>query len=285
MTSRNELRLLIFIVTYNAERTAQNVLSRIPPSLACFDTEILLLDDASSDKTFERALEFVGESPFPLTVFANPINQGYGGNQKLGYLYAIEHEFDVVALLHGDGQYAPEMLPELVEAMLQTEADAVFGSRFLQQGGALRGGMPRYKFFGNKILSAFQNRILNQNLSEFHSGYRLYRVDALKTIPFELNTQDFHFDTEIIIQLIRADKQIHEHPIPTYYGDEICHVNGLRYAWDVVRVTTLSRLMDLGIFYQRRFDVSRTSPYESKLSFDSSSFGRIGTSAARREST
>ena len=114
--------------------------------------------------------------------------------------------------------------------------------------------MPLYKFVGNRILSWFQNRMLGASLSEFHSGYRVYSVAALKKMPFELNTNDFHFDTEIIIQLLLAGLRIAELPIPTYYGDEICRVNGLKYAWDVTKAVLVARTQQLGLFYDRRFD-------------------------------
>jgi glycosyltransferase involved in cell wall biosynthesis len=211
-------RLLVFIVAYNAEKTIQSVLRRLDPSLAQYDTHILIIDDSSSDRTFERARELSGV-PFPLTVLFNPVNQGYGGNQKIGFHYAIREKFDIVALVHGDGQYAPECLGELLQPLLNGEADAVFGSRMLSRGEARRGGMPLYKFVGNRILTRVQNRLLGASLSEFHSGYRLYSVDALARIPFDRNTNDFHFDTEIIIQLLRGRYTIRELPIPTYYGD------------------------------------------------------------------
>ena len=184
----------------------------------------------------------------------NPVNLGYGGNQKIGFFYAIKNEFDYVALVHGDGQYAPECLPELVGPLASGEADAVFGSRMMTRGSARKGGMPLYKFVGNKILTAFQNSLLRSGLSEFHSGYRLYTVDALRRIPFQLNTNDFHFDTEIIIQLIVGGWRIKELPIPTYYGDEICHVDGLKYAKDVLIATLKARAQELSIFYDRKFD-------------------------------
>src|ERR1039458_8688729 len=264
-------RVLIFVVAYNAERTIQSVIQRIPESLAQYHTEILIIDDSSKDQTFRQARE-MGYSRFPMTVLFNPVNQGYGGNQKIGFHYAIEKGFDIVALVHGDGQYAPERLPDLLQPLLSGEADAVFGSRMTGRGDALRGGMPLYKYVGNKILTNIQNRLLHSNLSEFHSGYRLYSVEALKKLPFGRNTNDFHFDTEIIIQLLRARMRIRELPIPTYYGDEICHVNGLKYAWDVVKSTLLSRAQDLGIFYQRNFDVSAAGMnllYQSKWGFES----------------
>jgi glycosyltransferase involved in cell wall biosynthesis len=268
-------RVLIFIVAYNAEKTIQSVIRRIPHSLANHDTRILIIDDSSRDHTFElarRSAEAV-DLPFPLTVLFNPVNQGYGGNQKIGFHYAIEKQFDIVALVHGDGQYPPELLPTLLEPLLGGEADAVFGSRMMNRFDALRGGMPFYKFAGNRILSFLQNRLLGSNLSEFHSGYRLYLVKALKRLPFERNTNDFHFDTEIILQLFRGGLRIKELPIPTYYGDEICHVNGLKYAFDVIKATLLSRAQDLGIFYERKFDVAAGSGnnplYRPKLGFES----------------
>jgi glycosyltransferase involved in cell wall biosynthesis len=268
-------RLLIFIVAYNAERTIQEVLRRIPSSLAIYQTEILIIDDSSGDRTFEQAHDFeqMGEALYPLTVLHNPANQGYGGNQKIGFHYAIEKGFDIVALVHGDGQYAPECLPELTRPLAEGEADAVFGSRMMTRFAALKGGMPLYKYVGNKILTGVQNWLLHSSLSEFHSGYRVYSVNALKRIPFHRNTNDFHFDTEIIIQLFRAGCQIKELPIPTYYGEEICHVNGIRYAFDVMKATLLSRAQDLGILYERKFDVvapSQGNPlYQSKLTFES----------------
>src|SRR4029453_10896786 len=140
--------------------------------------------------------------PFALTVLFNPENQGYGGNQKIGFHYAIEKGFDFVALIHGDGQYAPECLPELIEPLASRQADAVFGSRMMRKADARRGGMPLYKFVGNRILTSVENPLLRTNLSEWHSGYRVYSTDALRRIPFHLNSSVFHFDTEIIIQLL-----------------------------------------------------------------------------------
>jgi 2-polyprenyl-3-methyl-5-hydroxy-6-metoxy-1,4-benzoquinol methylase len=138
---------------------------------------------------------------------------------------------------------------------------------------ALKGGMPLYKYVGNRILTVFQNLLLSSSLTEFHCGYRLYSVRALKSIPFDRNTNDFHFDTEIIIQLYRARQVILELPIPTYYGDEICHVNGMQYAWNVVKATLASRAQDFGILYERKFDVSSSSAanplYQPKLTFES----------------
>ena len=267
-------RVLILVVAYNAERTIQDMIRRIPSSLAEYETEILIIDDSSQDETFALAQAHERQKGiFPLTVLYNPVNQGYGGNQKLGFHYAIKEKFDIVALLHGDGRYAPEELPNLLEPLLKNEADAVFGSRMTHTGKALKDGMPFYKYIGNRILTKFQNRILRCSLSEFHCGYRLYSVDALAKIPFERNSSDFHFDTEIIIQLVRSGLRIRELPIPTYYGDEIRQIKGLKYAINVVKASVLARMQDLSIFYERKYDVvapSEANPlYQAKFAFDS----------------
>lgn len=262
-------RVLIFIVAYNAQATLAEVINRIVIDDRVYEVEALVIDDASRDATFEVGLSLRERCRFPLTVFQNPTNQGYGGNQKLGYHYAIAHGYDAVVLLHGDGQYAPEKLQDLVDPVARGEADAVFGSRMMTRGGALGGGMPLYKFVGNKILTTFQNLVLGLELSEFHSGYRVYSVPGLAKIPFEYNANDFHFDTEIIIQLLAARLRILEVPIPTFYGDEISHVNGMKYAYQVVRSTLAYWLHRKGIFYRYNFDV-RDSGYELKAGYRSS---------------
>lgn len=266
--------MLVFIVAYNAEKTISEVVRRIPKDLAAtYDLEVLIIDDASRDATFaeSHSVSKAEHLPFPVRALFNPVNQGYGGNQKLGYHYAMEKGFDFVALLHGDGQYAPECLPRLLEPLRRGGADAVMGSRMLPGGGALKGGMPLYKFIGNKVLTWCENRLLSANLSEFHSGYRVYSVEALRAIPFDRNSSGFHFDTEIIIQMLIAGRTIQELPIPTYYGDEICHVNGMKYAANVLVAALKARLQEMSLFYDRRFDCApaETSPYTPKFSYQS----------------
>jgi len=265
-------KILIFIVAYNAEKTIGGVLHRIPAALRGPNVEVLVIDDSSHDATFAASLSHEGRiEGLKITALRTPVNQGYGGNQKLGYRYAIDNGFDYVALVHGDGQYAPEKLPDLLLPLITGQAGAVFGSRMLEKGGALRGGMPLYKFAGNKLLSAFQNRMLRSHLSEFHSGYRLYSTAALRAIPFQRNSNNFHFDTEIIIQLLIAGIPIVELPIPTYYGDEICYVNGLRYAWDVIRTMLRAKFHQRNLLYDRKFDIGPVEEtYDLKLGFTSS---------------
>lgn len=271
---RSRFRLLVFVVAYYAESTLTGVLQRIPRQVfEDFDCEVLVVDDGSQDRTYEIGEEYRRQHPeIRLTVLRNELNQGYGGNQKIGYTFAIRRGFDFVALVHGDGQYAPEELPRLVAPLCEGRADAVFGSRMMRPKDALRGGMPLYKFVGNRVLTAFENLLLGTRLSEFHSGYRVYAVRALARVPFLLNTDDFHFDTEIIVQLLGARLRIVELPIPTYYGGEICRVNGLRYSWNVAVAVLRASLHRAGVLYQRRYDCEPegNAHYELKLGYRSS---------------
>ncbi len=230
-------RIGILIVTFNAVTTLNKVLKRITPQVWKNVEEIAVFDDASQDATYELAMGIKALRQLPkLIVLKHQQNLGYGGNQKAGYRYFIEKGFDIVVLLHGDGQYAPEILAHMYQPIVAGQADAVFGSRMMKTyGGALRGGMPLYKYAGNRILSAFENAALGMHLTEFHSGYRAYSLAALRKIDFSRMTDDFHFDTEIIIKLHHQGYTISEVPIPTYYGTEICYVNGLKYARDVFR--------------------------------------------------
>jgi len=268
-------KVLILVVTYNADTTISNVLSRIPAALSYdrnIQMDILVIDDGSSDNTIAECHAFRQHyHEMPLTILVNPKNLGYGANQKLGYQYAIDRGFDVVCLLHGDGQYAPEELPKLLRPLLDGECEAVFGSRMMQAGAALKGGMPLYKYYGNKVLTWIQNKIVGTDLSEYHSGYRLYSVQALKKIPFEYNSNVFDFDTDIIIQLHNAGCKIQEIPIPTFYGDEICNVNGIPYAFNILSSCLASRMQNLGVFYNRKFDLQVDNEhYQPKFDFFSS---------------
>lgn len=237
----------VLVVAYNASSTLAGVLDRIPASFRPRVAEVIVADDSSSDATYLVGLGYKQLVPdLPLTVIRNERNLGYGGNQKVGYNLAIEHGLDIVVLLHGDGQYAPELLPQMVAPLERGDCDAVFGSRMLVRGAARKGGMPLYKYAGNRILTRLENAMLGTNLSEFHSGYRAYSVAALREIDFASNSDGFDFDTEIIIQLHDRRMRIHEIPIPTYYGDEICYVDGLRYARDVLKDVVRYRMSKVG---------------------------------------
>src|SRR6266540_1413936 len=242
-------RIGILVVAYNAASTLAQVLDRIPRDFVPRIDEVLVGDDHSQDSTYLVGLGYQQQSgDLPLTVVRHPHNLGYGGNQKAGYRWAIENELDIVVLLHGDGQYAPEILPDIVEPL------------------------PLDKYVGNRILTQFENSMAGTDLSEWHSGYRAYSVDALRSIPFDRNSDGFDFDTQIILQLLEAGKRLHEIPIPTYYGDEICYVDGVKYAKDVSRQVLRYRAHKMGFGSGEMAFASRA--YERKIDPDTS-HGRI----------
>ncbi len=249
-------KIALFIVAYNAERHIQKTIERIPKDIINSLAEIYFIDDSSNDKTVEKTkavFKKLGIRNY--RVMRTPFNQGYGGNQKIGYYYAIKNNYDYVIMLHGDGQYPPEFIPLIIEQFENPKVSAVFGSRMINKYQAIRGGMPLYKWLGNQILTGIENKLMNSRLSEFHSGYRAYSVNALKSIPFYLNSNDFHFDTDIIIQFLANNLKIVEISIPTHYGDEICHVNGMKYFWNCIKSVVKYRFYKIGIFYQPNFDI------------------------------
>ncbi|MCD6498695.1 MAG: methyltransferase domain-containing protein [Deltaproteobacteria bacterium] len=259
----------VLVVAYNAETTLAATLDRIPDEVWELAAEVCLFDDASADRTYEVGLEYRKRTGRQnLSLFQNPVNLGYGGNQKLAYRYAIGQGHDIGVLLHGDGQYAPEIMMTLVDPLLDGTADAVLGSRMLRKTDAIKGGMPLYKFVGNRVLTEFANSLLAERFSEYHTGYRAYDLHALADLPLERNTDDFHFDTQVIIQLLAAHKRIVEVPIPTFYGDEECHVDGIAYARNVVSSVLQYKLHCLGLAHRPEYDLSvrdypaRTHRYE-----------------------
>ena len=236
------IKIGVLIVAYNAQETLTKVLDRIPSDFVKQIDAILVCDDASTDDTHKVGLSYQSKSQLPLTIVRHEINLGYGGNQKTGYQWALEKNLDLVVLLHGDGQYAPEYLPQMVEPIVSGRADVVFGSRMITQGGARQGGMPLYKFVGNKILTTLQNRLAKVSLTEWHSGYRAYSVASLRKINFLKNSDYFDFDSQIILQMIGARQRIVEIEIPTFYGDEISRVNGIKYGIKILIHTLKFRL-------------------------------------------
>jgi glycosyltransferase involved in cell wall biosynthesis len=271
VNSTEKKKIGIFVIAYNAVNKLDWTLDRVPEEVWQKVDEVFLFDDCSTDNTYYAAIGYKHVKGIEkLTVHRNARNLRYGGNQKAGYQYAIARGFDIVVMLHADGQYAPEALPKLLEPFENDEADMVFGSRMAAGGAPLAGGMPFYKFIGNKILTCLENSLTGMKLSEFHSGYRVFSCEALKKVPFMLNSGEWHFDTEILMQFHEAGLRIVERPIPTYYGDEICYVNGLAYAFNCVRSALRYRLHKARLLYEPKFDVKtdyhiykKADPYSS----------------------
>jgi len=256
-------KILIFILTYNHKDTIINVLDRIPKEIWDKSAEILVADDQSKDNTRELALEYKKKNKLSkLTVVRHEENRGYGGNQKFCYNYGIKKGYDIAVMVHGDGQYAPEEIPKLLIPLEQNRADFVFGSRMT--GNPLKGGMPLYKFLGNKFLTMTENIFLRTKLSEFHSGFRLYSLEALKDIPFNKLSDDYYFDSEIILQLVLAKKRIAERPIPTHYGNEICYVNSIPYGLSILKMLGEFTLHKNRIRRYNKFDIKNFNNINKK---------------------
>ena len=188
---------------YNAAKTVQVTYDDIPKE---YVDEIILVDDASHDETVKKAREL------GLKVFVHPENRGYGGNQKTCYTEALKEGADIVVMLHPDYQYDPKLIPEIIKPIIEGKADLVLASRLLS-GTAISGGMPFYKFISNRFLTISENIFLGQKLSEFHTGYRAYSKKLLTTIPFMNNSENFVFDTEVIIQTVYFGFKISEIPL------------------------------------------------------------------------
>lgn len=239
------MRIGINILAYNAEDTIQNVLQRIPKQVYEQVQEITVFDDASQDGTAQAVMAAKQTLPFSekIQVISHPSNLGYGGNQKFSYNHAIQKGLDVVVMLHGDGQYAPELLEKIYSPIVNGKADLIFGSRI--NGKPLKGKMPLHKFFGNIFLTRIQNFLVGSNFSEFHSGYRAFRVNCLAGIPLPKCTNLFHFDTQILILFFDRNFKIKEVTIPTFYGNEVSRVKIFSYGFKVLKEAVVYRLQKI----------------------------------------
>jgi glycosyltransferase involved in cell wall biosynthesis len=213
--------------------------------------EIILVDDASTDETVERARQL------PIELVWHPHNVGYGGNQKTCYLQALQGEADVVVMLHPDGQYEPSLIPSMVAPILRGQADMVLGSRLYDHAAALAGGMPRYKFLANRFLTITENAILGTSLSELHTGYRAYSRELLMGIPFLRNSPDFVFDSEVIMQAVHFGYRITEVPTRTIYMEEASSI-GLRPSI----VYGLKTLRTAAVFWLHRHHLMRSRKFQ-----------------------
>ncbi len=238
------LSFAIYIPAKNVAATILTVIARIPPELLKSTAEIIVVDNASTDETPRLIADYIRTQPHPpLHYIRHESDAGYGGSQKAAYLRVIEMKHDAVAMVHGDGQYAPEVLGELLEVLRTKKCGMVFGSRMT--GDPLSGGMPLYRFIANKFLTRVENLLLGTNLSEFHSGYRVYSGEALRKINFENCSNDYHFDTDIIIELVDKNLPIGEVTIPTHYGKEsksISFVHSIFYGVNVLLSAFFYRL-------------------------------------------
>jgi glycosyltransferase involved in cell wall biosynthesis len=242
-------RIVVVMPAYNAERTLKKTYDEIPHEIV---DDVVLVDDKSSDHTAEVA------RTLNIHTLVHPQNRGYGGNQKTCYAMALELGADIIIMLHPDYQYTPKLITAMASLIAEGVFDCVLGSRILGVG-ALKGGMPIYKYFSNRLLTAIQNILLHYKLSEYHTGYRAYSREVLQAIPFEMNSDKFIFDNQVLAQIIFSGFSIGEISCPTRYMDDSSSINflsSIAYGLGVLQTSLIYRLHVWGI---------TSSPYYANL--------------------
>lgn len=235
-------KVIVVLPGYNAALTMEKTISEIPRDVV---DEIVLVDDNSTDNSIEVAKK-IGIKH----IIQHTKNKGYGGNQKSCYKKALELNGDIIVMLHPDYQYTPKLLLAMISVIGNDLYKVVFASRILGKG-ALKGGMPLYKYISNRFLTLFQNIMMNQKLSEYHTGYRAYHKDVLEKINYEQNSDDFIFDNEMVAQIFYNDFEIAEITCPTKYFEEASSINlrrSITYGLGVLRVSALYFLTKLKIY-------------------------------------
>ncbi len=226
--------VFVVIPAYNAAKTIEGVFARIPDEARARITRYVVVNDGSSDNTSEVLVRLAEREP-TLTVIKHEQNRGYGATERTLLNHALEQGADVAILLHADGQYSPEKIPEILAVFDRDEADVVQGSRMLD-GGALKGGMPMYKYLANKALTAIENLAFGMRMAEYHSGYMSYSKTFLESVPFDRLSDSFDFDLEMLVLARVNGLRIREVAIPTIYADEKSHLNPITYGLRVLRV-------------------------------------------------
>jgi glycosyltransferase involved in cell wall biosynthesis len=242
----NGKKIIVVMPAYNAAKTLARTVAEIPRQVV---DEILLVDDASSDETVRLANEL------DLTVFLHEKNFGYGRNQKTCYREALRRGADIVVMLHPDYQYSPNLIVPMAGMIAYGEYDAVIASRILGKG-ALKGGMPLYKYVANRFLTLIQNILLSYKLSEYHTGFRAFSRELLENLPLEENSDDFVFDNEMLAQVIYFGGRLGEISSPTRYFPEASSINfsrSVRYGLGVLQTSLKFRARRMGIMRTRIF--------------------------------
>ncbi|HXR83238.1 MAG TPA: glycosyltransferase family 2 protein [Hanamia sp.] len=238
----NGKKVVVVLPAYNAALTLEKTIAEIPMDVV---DELVLVDDNSTDNSIE-----VAQTLGIKYIVRHEQNRGYGGNQKSCYDKALELNADIIIMLHPDYQYTPKLLIAMVSVIGNDLYKVVFGSRILGKG-ALKGGMPLYKYIANRFLTLFQNTMMNQKLSEYHTGYRAYHKDVLQKINYEHNSDDFIFDNEMIAQIFYNGFEIAEITCPTKYFKEASSINlkrSITYGLGVLKVSVLYFLTKLKIY-------------------------------------
>jgi glycosyltransferase involved in cell wall biosynthesis len=248
----NGKKLVIVLPAYNAALTLEKTYKEIPFDIV---DEVILVDDNSNDKTVEVA-RGLGISH----IIKHDVNRGYGGNQKTCYTKALEIGGDIIIMLHPDYQYTPKLIPSMAYLIANNVYQVVLGSRTLGKG-ALQGGMPLYKYISNRALTFFENVMLRQKVAEYHTGYRAFSREVLQRINYQVNSEDFVFDNEMLSQIIYLGYEIAEITCPTHYFEEASSINlnrSITYGLGVLRVSIVHRLCKWGLIKRKMYEeVSR----------------------------
>lgn len=225
-------KIIVILPAYNAASTLRKTVSDLPDMV----DEIILVDDFSQDETVKLAKEM------SLTVFEHKQNKGYGANQKTAYTLALKKEADIVVMIHPDYQYDPKLVKYFAEFIIDDYFDVMLGTRIRSRKEALAGGMPKYKYFFNRLLTFFQNLITGRNLTEWHTGMRAYKREVLKGIDWQKNSDDFVFDSQMLFKIVSKNYRIGEIPVPVRYFKEASSINfwrslkyGLQTVWVAIK--------------------------------------------------
>ena len=227
------MKIIVVMPAYNAGKTLCEVFERIPNYAYKMVSEIIIVNDGSQDHTERLVSSFLMKKYPKIKLINHEMNKGYGAAQKTGYKEALKDGAEAVVLLHSDGQYAPELLLEMT-VPIYNGADVVGGSRLL--GGEMKKNMPLIRYYGNRFLTKLENIIFNMNITTYHCGYKAYSRKALEKIPFEKYSDNFWFDSEMMIGAKRNNLQIVEIPIPTRYAEEKSYLNPIPYGIGVLGV-------------------------------------------------
>ncbi|MES2621607.1 MAG: glycosyltransferase family 2 protein [Bacteroidota bacterium] len=243
----NSKKVVVVLPAYNAEKTLEQTYREIPLDIV---DELILVDDASKDNTYQEAKRLGIHH-----VIKHEKNKGYGGNQKTCYTKALEIGADIVIMLHPDYQYTPKLLIAMISIIGNDLYPVVLGSRILG-GGALKGGMPFYKYVFNRMLTLSQNILLGEKLSEYHTGYRAFSKEVLNAINFQVNSDDFVFDNQMLSQIFYKGFQIAEVTCPTKYFEEASSINFSRsvtYGLGCLKVSLIHRLCKWGVMKSKLY--------------------------------
>lgn len=250
---QNSKKIVCVLPAYNAQKTLEKTLSDVPAGVVDL---FILVDDCSTDETVKEAGRL--SAKFPLKVIKHDNNRGYGGNQKTCYQAAVQENADIVVMLHPDYQYEPKLLGALASLVSSGVYDVALGSRILGKG-ALKGGMPLYKYIFNRFLTAFENMLIGQKLSEYHTGYRAFSREVLMKLNLELNSDDFVFDNEMLVQAHVNGFTIGEISVPTKYFEEASSISFRRsvtYGLGVLRCSFEGFFFRTGLYQHPRMTKS-----------------------------